>query len=287
MKPIKFLSIVLVLTFALVACTGNAPPVADEMTEEAMVETAEPMMEDVDPVEEPMDDMSDDTMSSEDMDAPMDEDMSMDDDMMADMTPVTFVVRIENIGAADGLTILAPGAYELNDHPVSFFAAGEPDRGEGLEALAEDGNPGVLVESIRGMMSGNMAGFEIGIFDTPAGASDPGPVGAGAAYEFTVNAYEGQYLTFATMFVQSNDWFFAPVPGGVALFDADGHPISGDITDLVVLWNAGTEVDQVPGEGPDQAPRQSGPNTGEAETGVVSQVEWPEYGIRVTITPQQ
>ena len=69
----------------------------------------------------------------------------------------------------------------------------------------------------------------------------PGPAGPGAAYEFTVEAYPGQYLTFATMFVQSNDWIFAPGEEGIALFDMDGNPLGGDITDQIFLWDAGTE----------------------------------------------
>jgi hypothetical protein len=33
----------------------------------------------------------------------------------------------------------------------------------------------------------------------------------------------------------------------MALFDADGNPIIGEITDDVVLWDAGTQVDEVAG----------------------------------------
>ena len=116
---------------------------------------------------------------------------------------------------------------------------------------------------------------------------DPGPAGPGAAYEFSIAAYPGQYLTFATMFVHSNDWFFAPDQDGIALFDADGIALSGDITEQIYLWNAGTEVDQTPGEGADQPPSQAGPNTGEAENGLVELVEgFSDYQILVTITPQ-
>ena len=64
------------------------------------------------------------------------------------------------------------------------------------------------------------------------------------------------------MFVQSNDWFFAPDPAlGIALYDDEGAPISGDVTDQILVWDSGTEVDQEPGTGADQAPRQAGPDT--------------------------
>ena len=48
-----------------------------------------------------------------------------------------FTVRIENIG-----TVLAPGAWVAQRGGTPFFTDGQPDRGAGLEALAEDGNPG-------------------------------------------------------------------------------------------------------------------------------------------------
>jgi hypothetical protein len=35
------------------------------------------------------------------------------------------------------------------------------------------------------------------------------------------------------------------------------------------MWNAGTEVDQEPGIGSEQGPRQKAPNTGKAENGAV------------------
>lgn len=82
---------------------------------------------------------------------------------------------------------------------------------------------------------------------------------------FTVTASLGDRLQFATMFVQSNDLFFAPRDGGIALFDAGGRAIHGKVTSRVALFDAGTEVNQPPGVGLDQAPRQAGPNTGWAE----------------------
>ncbi len=111
----------------------------------------------------------------------------------------------------------------------------------------------------------NIASFSVadsGVFNTPDGADEPGPALPGSGYRFTVAVAPGQRLSFATMLVQSNDWFFAPQPEGIALHDADGNPISGDITDQVFLFDAGTEVDQPLGEGADQAPRQAGPDTG-------------------------
>jgi hypothetical protein len=108
-----------------------------------------------------------------------------------------------------------------------------------------------------------------GAFNTPTGAAGPGPAHPGDTYEFTVTAAPGSWLSFATMYVQSNDLFFSPGSAGLALYDAAGTPISGDITGQIGLWDAGTEINQEPGVGTDQAPRQTGPNTGADENGPV------------------
>jgi hypothetical protein len=50
------------------------------------------------------------------------------------------------------------------------------------------------------------------------------------------------------------------------------EPVEGNLTHVVQLYDAGTEVDQPIGFGSNQAPRQAGPNTGLAEGGVVHMV---------------
>ena len=82
------------------------------------------------------------------------------------------------------------------------------------------------------------------------------------------------------MMGQSNDWFYAPAESGIDLFE-NGRGISGDITSQMVLWDAGTEVDQEPGIGSDQGPRQKAPNTGVAENGVVRNAKDVKYGERL------
>lgn len=274
----RLLYVFVLAALMLAACSPGAPEteaVSEQPapTEEMMESEGDAMVEEESMAEG---EMAEGEMADEEM---------MDEEMMDEAT--TFVVRIENTDSEGGLTVLAPGAFELNEHPVSFFTPGEADRGAGLEALAEDGLPGPLADGINQMMAGDMMGFEAAVFNTPVGADAPGPAGPGQAYEFTIEAHPGQYLTFATMFVQSNDWFFAPGAEGIALFDMDGNPISGDITDQISLWDAGTEVNQTPGEGSDQAPRQATPNTGEDEMGVVSLVEdFADYQISVSINPQ-
>ena len=181
--------------------------------------------------------------------------------------------------------VLAPGIWAVHSAAIQLFQDGQPDAGLGLEALAEDGNPA----NVAAAVAGASAVMSAGVFSVPDGATDPGPVTPGGAYEFTLDAAEGYYLSFATMFVQSNDLFYAPDPMGIALFDASGVPISGDITMYVHLWDAGTEVNEAPAVGPNQAPRQTGPDTGADENGVVQIVNdgyaYPptDHVIRVTI----
>jgi hypothetical protein len=174
--------------------------------------------------------------------------------------------------------------------PGRLFEAGKVQQGWGLEQQAEDGDPTALVTHCmhhEGVLS---AGF----FNTPKGDDKPGPALPGKAYEFTFHATPGDRLTVTTMFAQSNDLFYAPTDDGIALFE-NGRPLSGDITRRFYLWDAGTEVNEEPGFGANQAPRQAAPNTGPSEHNPVRRIEdvkdgfsYPrvEQVLRVTITPR-
>jgi hypothetical protein len=203
--------------------------------------------------------------------------------------PVTFEVRIENISQGTAYPVLlAPGVWTIQDGPDALFMDNQPDRGAGLEALAEDGNPADLSAALV-----NQEGISAsGVFNTPEGAGAPGPLASGSAYVFRFDAMPGQRLSFATMFVQSNDLFYAPDDNGIELFNFVNRPLSGDITAQIDLWDAGTEVNQEPGVGSEQAPRQTGPDMGASENGIVHLVNdsysYPSVNstVRVTITPQ-
>jgi hypothetical protein len=93
-----------------------------------------------------------------------------------------------------------------------------------------------------------------------SGAS--GAAGPGDSFDLTFTAGTTQSVSFAMMFGESNDWFFAPGPAGIALYDAQGKPVSGDVTSQVALWNAGTELDQEPGVGDATGPNQPAPDYG-------------------------
>jgi hypothetical protein len=220
------------------------------------------------------------------MEEGMSEEGAMEDGKMAEST--VFFVRIENISGESMIaTPFSPGAWVLHSEPGAIFFTGEANRGEGLEAQSEDGNPAQLDMALEA------SGLTHGIFNTPAGADDPGAATPGNAFEFEITAtVDAPYLSFASMFGQSNDLFIGPDENGIALFDDQGNPLAGDVTGQIQLWDAGSELNEEPGQGANQAPRQPEPNTGPADTDntvrlVNDGYRYPAVGelVRVTIEP--
>lgn len=194
----------------------------------------------------------------------------------------------ESLAAVTGVTgVLSPGVYAVHSESAPLFTAGMPDRGEGIEGIAEDGSAGMLAANLYEELSTTGDAFAV-----PVGEAGPGPLFPGGAYEFTIAAKPGSKLSLATMYVQSNDLFYAPGEAGIDLFDENGAPIDGDITDQLSLWDAGTEANQYPGAGPDQAPRQSGANTGMVDPDSIVRIvndgfPYPNNDavLSVTVTP--
>jgi hypothetical protein len=203
-----------------------------------------------------------------------------------------FKVRIENISTGEQTNAsgtkypfaLSPGMFVVSEKDMPLFSIGKKAK-LGLEMQAEDGNPMGLIEAL----SGKLGNARLGYFNTPVGAEMPAPILPGGAFEFEVEAQEGQKLTLTAMFGQSNDLFYAPSKA-IELFEK-GQPLSGDITDKLLLWDAGTEVNEEPGTGANQAPRQKMANMGMTEKGVVKSVvdgfTYPDTKsvLKVTVTP--
>lgn len=183
-------------------------------------------------------------------------------------SPVAFSVRIQNVAEGPRGFLFAPGVWALHTEAGPLFEPNAPDGGQGLEALAEDGDPGMLAAAL----TDDPTLAASGLFDTPVGSDAPAPLAPGQSYEitFTTNTTTTN-LSLATMLVQSNDLFVAPSAMGIPLFDADGNVLAGtrDVSDELLLWDAGTEVNEAPTMGPNQAPNQPAPNTG-PEEGIVS-----------------
>jgi hypothetical protein len=248
-----------------------------------------------------------------------DGDQSTDDEEMDDSMsgPVSMTVRIENVAPTDfypddshtgGQVWITPGAYAVHMDTNPIHEPGT-EASIGLEGLAEAGpptgfpdEPG-LINELSGL-TGSMGVADAGAYtpeDTTADPNDPmgsvpgaPPIAPGGAFEFKLEAEEGQKLSFASMFVPSNDIYFATGTDGIPLWPMDGQPNSGDVTDHVGLYDAGTEPNGKPGFGPDQAPAQSSPDQGADEGGVVRPIsdvndgfEYPAASdaIRVILSP--
>jgi hypothetical protein len=170
-------------------------------------------------------------------------------------------------GQSGVVSPLAPGLWVIHDETTlgELFQLGQPDYGNGLESLAEDGDPAALLAYY-----GEQA--NIGIFGGVYG-EDVMPLLPGGAFIFHIEARPGDRISIASMFGQSNDMFLATTPEGIALFDSAGGPISGDISASFSMLDAGTEVNEGLGAGPNQAPRQTAPNSGADENGVVQHAE--------------
>ena len=190
-----------------------------------------------------------------------------------------FSVVIQNVSNSMTLRIsdsetravpVAPGAYAIVSKDTAIFRMGSSAGASGLEALAEDGSADPLIAFLKSQPDVKQAGLFV-----------PGQA-------FTVAAEPGDRLVFAAMFVESNDLFFGSDPGGIALFDPSGVALNGDVTNRIGLWDAGTEINEQPGIGLFQAPRQPSPDSGPAENGTVRPVEdgfdYPAFADVLAVT---
>ncbi|RNL89866.1 hypothetical protein ED312_07030 [Sinomicrobium pectinilyticum] len=87
----------------------------------------------------------------------------------------------------------------------------------------------------------------------------------GESVSFSFSAAKGQTVSFAAMYGWSNDLFFAPENPGISVYDDNGDPIEGDVSEELKLWDNGSRVNQVPGADVD--------HPGEAEAKSIREVD--------------
>ena len=214
--------------------------------------------------------------------------------------PITFEITVENLSGPDAITTsagtavpnpLSPPVWAVyrGTNPL-FTAYRRAD--QGTARIAEDGFPEKKVK----MLSRTRRVSSSGVILQEGGPLGPAfEPGSSATAEIT--ARDGDWFQFEAMFVQSNDYFYALGGDGIPLFSPDGTPISGDVTKYVNVWDAGTELDEEPGNGrfqkPNQGPEQTnyGPSTREpvvpqANTGDPWEIPSPTDLIKITITPK-
>jgi len=187
-------------------------------------------------------------------------------------------------------SIIGTGIYIVHKIGNPIFTNGEKDREQGLEVLAEYGNPEDLFDVLRR----DTTFSEVAVFNDPVGNNIlnlGGKLIQGDKYEFSFNANDGDYLSIANMLVETNDLFFAFDAGGLELFP-NGQVINGDVTNQLQLWDAGTEANEFPGAGAYQ-PLRNALKEGKEEGGVIrplnDEFSYPAINelVRVTIQAEE
>ena len=231
-----------------------------------------------------------------------------------------FTVRFENVSKPSTLKLsngravaipLSAGVWAVHTAGNPICTPGKLDAGLGLKGLAEAGLAREFAANL-----GSVAGVRTaGAFDkslipritiggmnprkpmAAAGTADgSGMLQSGRYYEFTVDARPGDRLSLASMIGQSNDGLIATGPEGIALFDANNRPVTGNITAQLSLWDVGTEVNEEPGLGRNQGVRQGVPHAGDPERRPIRAMSDAEFGarwppvskmVRVTVRAEQ
>ena len=174
--------------------------------------------------------------------------------------PSRFVVTIENVSEkATVQSAFAPGIWVLHQQGSPLFIEGETDPGLGLENLAEDGSPDKLYDTLN-------EAYSAGKFDAASDGYSDAAAAPGESFSIEISAKPGDKLSFASMLIQSNDYFIGTSDDGFELFRGN-EPITGAIE--TTIWDAGTEVDEPLGAGDNQPMQQVSPNTGADENGSV------------------
>lgn len=81
-------------------------------------------------------------------------------------------------------------------------------------------------------------------FGTFQNAGSSPVLNPGEFASFTFYAGKGQAISFAAMYGNSNDLFFAPVNPGIKLYQDNGEPVTGDVSSQIRLWDNGTRKNE-------------------------------------------
>jgi hypothetical protein len=129
--------------------------------------------------------------------------------------------------------------YNGIDNPI--YTVGDYDKGQGLKAIAQQGNADTLAAALK-----TLPGVK-SVYVLPAPNTNVllpiinGQPGGTVSQQLSV--VKGDRLAIATMYGFSNDWFFASTGNGI-------DPTQpGDISGSIALFDDGTAVNQFPGAG--------------------------------------
>jgi hypothetical protein len=212
-------------------------------------------------------------------------------------TSTIFEVRVENITSGPVATasngspvfaVLSPGVFVVHKLASPAYTIGAALPANGFEAFAEDTDSTSFTSFLSFADNITLFGLVNQIVDGTAGF-----IGPGESFRFVISASEiEEKLSAFFQYLESNDVVLGTDSDGIALFNAAGVPLSGDITARFALYDVGTEVNEEPGVGPNQPARQPEEgNTGPTEGGLVRPVDdgftYPAVGVafRITINP--
>ena len=186
----------------------------------------------------------------------------------------SFLLTLENISVPGAIVAsddsvhdvkLAPGLAIAHDASFSLFEAGEAPKYPEQESLAEDGDPVPLGGALRDVEGVYETSFIAQVAQADYGSPlVPGDQGVG-----NLLVPNDAFVTVLFMYGESNDIFVA----ATAIPAEDGGEATSllEFTDFV-MYDLGTEVNEEPGIGANQAGRQAQAGAGEAENGVITVV---------------
>ena len=174
---------------------------------------------------------------------------------------MTTELRISVRNTSDtGGTAITPVFTAFHDNSFDIYDLGGTSSA-GLEALAEDGNNGVIADEL---LAADADGQSVNV------ASDRGPIAAReiASTNLMVNGASNGYVGLASMLLPSNDAFIGTA-NAREVFDAQGNFLGAQTFEFTgqSVRDAGTEVNT---ELDAAFINQMGPNTGETEDGVIT-----------------
>jgi hypothetical protein len=141
-----------------------------------------------------------------------------------------------NSGQPSGGFAFSPVWVGVHDGTFTTFTPGTT-AGAGIQNVAELADASVLSSDFAGHGS-----------QTVVGGAPIGPGGSASGLLNVTTPSMDRYLSFASMVVPSNDFFFGNAnPTAFALFDAAGH-FNGPLTIQIFgsnVWDAGTEVNDI------------------------------------------
>lgn len=196
-------------------------------------------------------------------------------------SPGTLRVTIRNTTNATNLlaSALGPVLAVAHDPSLSLFELGTADGGQGLESLAEEGDPSRLAASLAAH-----GGYGRHLVAGPDRSGAPAAAPAGGTVSFVIQLSQAHpELSIAAMYVESNDVVLAFVNtfggSGLALFGKTDAEIDAMVKASLRFVDAGTEQNEPIGAGSHQGARQNRPGAGEPERGVVRRWRVPSNPI--------